>query len=317
MVRTGENPVVRRWRVTVNHSDEEPERVIYEVHGRLQQIQPGTHGVRLLVYQIERGEEAGRLHIQAYLEFSRAVRRSHLTRVFGRVVDSRTCDAGRQANIGYVTKEDTRVDGPWTIGEAGQQGRRSDLLRVQAMVAEGAPLLDIWEAEFPSMVRYAPAIERYRFFRNQERASDQPLVVNVYWGETGTGKSRRARFEAAQVGGGLFCPDIPDRPGGSKWFDGYHGQRCILLDDYSGEYGCNWFKRFLDRYAIQLPVKGGFVMRECTHVFITSNKNPDDWYPEASQADRDALRRRYSFVCRHVNTWYPPQDDSDNESVTL
>lgn len=176
------------------------------------------------------------------------------------------------------------------------------------MVERGAPLLEIYQEEFAVMARYAQAIERYRFLR-QLAGSDEyvPLDVRVFWGDTGLGKSRRARHEARLIGGGVYGPDVPDRPGGSRWFDGYVGQRCIILDDYSGEYGLNWFKRFLDGYPMQLAVKGGFVCREATHIFITSNKSPDDWYPEASQADRDALRRRYTHVCHFVGEWTPDE----------
>lgn len=266
----------------------------------------GDHGMKFITWQLERGAENSRLHIQAYVEFSRSVRRIGVHSLFGRVVDCRPCDGSRESNIRYANKEDTRVDGPWTIGEGPQQGRRSDLVRTKALVDSGASDMELWDKEFQVMVRYRASIQAYSLARRLYATPEfRPLSVFVYWGSTGLGKSRRARHESGQIGGGLFCVDVPDKVGGSKWFDGYCGQKAMLLDDYGGEFGVNWFKRFLDGYPIQLAVKCSFVMRDCTHVFITSNKSPDDWYPEVSQADRDALRRRYTRVVHFSGPWTP------------
>lgn len=309
MPRAG-GPVVRRWRVTVNHSNEEHEDVVHQTHERIMNIDLAEYNIRLMVWQKERGRETARLHIQAYLEFSRAVRDTHVNRVFDRVVDSRTCDASREANIEYVSKPETREEGPFRRGEETRQGKRNDLQAVQEMVRAGASPVELWEEHFPTMVKYAAAIERYRVVRALERVAEyRPLTVNVYWGETGLGKSRRARHEAELVGGGLYSVDVPDKAGASKWFDFYGGQRSILIDDYNGEFAINWFKRFLDGYPMILPIKGAFTLREVTHVFITSNHNPDDWYPDVSQVDRDALRRRYTYVCRFFTEWVPEEPD--------
>lgn len=317
MPRAGQE-VLRRWRITVNHSDEEDEAVIHDCNELLQSHAVGDHHIRLGAWQLERGHETDRLHIQAYFEFSRAVRRTHLRAVFGRIVDARACDGGTQANLDYVTKEDTREDGPWTIGQPPQQGRRTDLEQVRQLVDEGATELQCWDAHFATVARYGNAIRRYQFLRQQHDASQhsEPVAVSVFWGDTGLGKSRRARWEARDAGYSLFDPDIPDAPNGVRWFDGYDGQDAMLLDDYAGEYGLNFFKRLIDRYSIKLAVKGGFTMRRVKHIYITSNTNPADWYPTATQADKDAIQRRF-FVCEHFTVpWLPPDELPDAQPLS-
>ena len=103
------NRVLRRWRVCVNG---EPEDVV-GVSNRLKDIDRERFGIRFCVWQIERAPTTGRLHVQAYFEFTRGVKCTHVYVVCGQHVDCRSCDASTQANIDYVTKEDTREEGPF------------------------------------------------------------------------------------------------------------------------------------------------------------------------------------------------------------
>ncbi len=306
--------VVRRWRVCVNGDEDH----VRSVCARLREKRVGDDNLSFLVFQLERGEETARLHIQAYVRFSVAKRDTGVNHFFGCQVDSRTCAVGDAENIAYCTKEETRVEGPWQIGETPTPGRRTDLEAVRTLVDEGADELTLWESNFETMCRHHQAIGRYTQLRRCYRDSDyEQREVRVYWGPTGTGKSRRAVFEAQAHGGRAFIPDIPDRPGGTRWFDGYDGTSPIILDDYGGEYGINFLKRLLDGYPMSLPVKGGYVARGAKLIIITSNKHPDDWYPEAPHACMAALRRRYTRVENLLTPWLPPlppdnrMEDSD------
>lgn len=44
---------------------------------------------------------------------------------------------------------------------------------------------------------------------------------------------------------------------GSIWFDHYHGQTCMLLEDYQGQFPVHFFLALLDRYLMPLQVKKG------------------------------------------------------------
>ena len=57
--------------------------------------------------------------------------------------------------------------------------------------------------------------------------------------------------------------------------------------------------QILDRYRIQLPVKGGFVWRACSTIIITTNIHPRNWYEyNGREGQYEALRRRIHEV------WY-------------
>lgn len=88
----------------------------------------------------------------------------------------------------------------------------------------------------------------------------------------------------------VFCLKTP-------WFDGYNGQDVMLLDDFGPGMMCiNFLKRLLDRYPVQLPVKGGSVALRAKTIFITSNYMMSEWYPKAGAMDYEALLRRIEWV---------------------
>lgn len=115
------------------------------------------------------------------------------------------------------------------------------------------------------------------------------MSVIVYYGRTGAGKTRA-------VYDNLPNPEsIYVHPGGS-WFDGYDGQPIVLFDDFGGsEFKLQYFLKLLDRYPMQVPIKGGFV-NFCPHeIYITSNLNPNDWYRNANAEHVRAMFRRITF----------------------
>lgn len=298
------SPVLRRWFVTCNGTPE----VVRAAYARVSTRAVGEDHLRFATGQLERGEENGRLHLHVYLEFSSGVRHTVVRRLVGAPCDHQGARGTRQQAIDYVTKEDTREEGPFVIGEAPAQGARTDLQEVKRLVDQGSTELELWEECFDTMARNHRAIQRYAFLKQLRSADTRPPPrVVVYWGDPGLGKSRRCRYEAAANGRSLFAPDLPGR-GEGRWFDGYEPSDDIVLEDYNGEYPLSFFKRILDRYPMQLPVKGSFTClpnRELT-IYITSNHSPDDWYPEATAVDRAALRRRFTSVCHHLAPWTPP-----------
>lgn len=116
----------------------------------------------------------------------------------------------------------------------------------------------------------------------------QPLPMEryakVFWGRTGTGKSRRAWEEA-----GLQAYSKDPR---TKWWDGYMGQNDVVIDEFRGTIDISHLLRWLDRYPVRVENKGGSVSLSATRFWFTSNLDPRMWYPDVDQQTVDALMRR-------------------------
>jgi hypothetical protein len=86
----------------------------------------------------------------------------------------------------------------------------------------------------------------------------------------------------------------PTQREGNEWFDGYEGQKLVLFDDFDkGQISFRLLLRLLDRYPMQVPIKGGFVEWCPRVIYITSNLGPARWYPSE---DYMVLHRRLDVV---------------------
>lgn len=259
---------------------------------------------RYIVGQREAAPTTGRLHYQLYCELRSPQRLRAIKNYFGDAVHAEAAERSRQRCINYCTKEETRSDPPhaieWPVGAGdgvalgGGQGRRSDLVRARDAARAGyqqGGARGAWEAlyndHFPAAAAYRRGFEGYLShlaYRTRSGAPD----VEVHDGPTGTGKTRQAfeRFPAI-----FSLPPLSERA--PVWFDGYLGQAQVLLDDFDGKsISLPYLLRILDRYPMQVPVKGGFVHWTPETIIITTNISVSHWYPEADIQHRRALERR-------------------------
>lgn len=110
----------------------------------------------------------------------------------------------------------------------------------------------------------------------------------VFWGATGTGKSRRAWEEAS------FSAYAKDPR--TKFWDGYENQANVVLDEFRGGIDIAHLLRWLDRYPVRVEIKGASKPLNASLFWITSNLDPVDWYPEADVETKAALLRRLEIT---------------------
>jgi hypothetical protein len=120
----------------------------------------------------------------------------------------------------------------------------------------------------------------------------QEKEVYVFWGRTGTGKSKRAWEEAT-------LSAYPKGPT-SIWWCGYQGQEHVVIDEFRGQIGISHVLRWFDRYPVSVETKGSSVVLQAKKIWITSNISPDNWYPDLDEETKNALRRRFNQVI-HFN----------------
>jgi len=171
-----------------------------------------------------------------------------------------------------------------------KKGQRTDLLELKRSLDEGKSLVEVADEHFGAFVRYERSIRSYKKLKMSPR-DFQPEVI-VLWGDTGTGKTKRAFESSSQP---YFHP-------GGSWFDGFEGQEVAIFDDFSGScFPIAYLLKLLDRYPMQVPIKGGFTEWNPRKIFITSNMNPKDWYSKALPEHQKALERRFSHVEEFVD----------------
>lgn len=239
---------------------------------------------RYLIYGRETGE-SGTPHLQGYIEFKNAVRPSTINRKLGGRAHTEARRGSPSQAADYCKKDGDYFE----KGSISQQGRRTDLVSLYQRVKEGKTDSEILEELPGTFLKYSKAVTTARCVLAAASGSRfQPVEVNVFWGEPGSGKTR-ACMEAD--------PDLFWVPNTSPvWWDGYCGQETILLDDFYGWIKYGRLLNLLDGYRFRLPVKGGFTWKAWKRVYITSNMHPDSWYQTVQ--DKRALNRRISSITR-------------------
>jgi len=138
----------------------------------------------------------------------------------------------------------------------------------------------------------------YEILRGDPPTRDR-VKVYVAWGVSGSGKSTWA----FRRGAGDAYAFTPSETG--TWFDGYDGQKTLILDDFDGTFmGYRVFLRVCDRWPLRVWVKHGMEHAKWDEVLITSNRQPESWYP--SDDFRPISRRltsvmEFKLLLRHCH----------------
>lgn len=275
----------KNWCFTLNNYTDEELRAVRKLGESFE-----NDGRGYLVFGFETAPSTGVKHLQGYISFPERKRPSQI-KTFLRRAHLEIAKGNPKQNQEYCKKGGNSEEfGSIPAGA----GARTDLTHLQERIKSGASRHDIRDEFFTLYCRYPKAIDNYI----QELAAPRTWETNVvvYWGKTGTGKTRSV-FAFTDIESIYVHP-------GDHWFDGYVSQPVALFDDFNGsEFKLSYLLKLLDRYPMKVPVKGGFVNWIPKHIYITSNKDPHEWYQNAHEEQRNALFRRIKEI-KHFNNYY-------------
>lgn len=204
------------------------------------------------------------------------------------------------ANLFPRTCEDPGMffpDDPWDepleFGEISEQGHRTDIDEVVALVMEGHKMKHVAK-QFPAQfVKYHRGLEALKAVLVEPR--DLPEMPHVIWrwGSTGTGKTETAYQDFEGI------PHYVFGAANGGWWNQYDGQDKIILDEFRGQMDMPQLLGLLDKREFMAPYKGGFVQIRASKFVITSPYPPNKVYG-GSEYDRiDQLLRRITTIVHH------------------
>jgi len=245
----------------------------YDLDGAEQRLQRyAQECARYMVLGHEVCPETSRKHLQGYVAWENSRSLTKFQKDIGLKRFHLEVTRGTPLQASDYCKKDGKF---WEHGTLPQQGERTDWQRAVNDLNEGTDLVTI-VSEQPQLLPSIRALEKYKTLITKSTHRDVKIIFLI--GSPGTGKTRWAWEN---------YPDLYSKPEG-HWWDGYTNQTTVLLDDYQGDISYTQFLKVLDRYPINLPIKGGFVPATYTTVIITSNTNYDKWYNE----NPAAIKRR-------------------------
>ncbi len=246
--------------------------------------------VKFIVYQREQGHQDNTIHYQGWVVWRKPIRPTQCRTWLGGRAHVEVQRGTNSECYEYCTKLDTRLEGPWERGTKPEGGgTRTDLAACKELILNGAPDRELGLQFFGTYVRYHRGFEAFR--KSLAIKKREPPTVEIFWGATGTGKTRKVYEDCDAEAFWMMR---------GNWFDGYDGQRHVVIDDFYAWMPWSQLLRILDRYPCRVPTKGGSVVWQATHIWITSNQDPREWYEYRRGMEWATLKRRVTSIV-HFN----------------
>lgn len=235
--------------------------------------------------QCELGGTTGYVHWQLSAAFKKPIRRSSVISLFVGTGNSCHAELSRSsAADSYVWKEDTAIAD--TRFELGTRAIRRNSKTDWDLVRSNAQAGDFALIPSDIYVRYYGNVRR--IYSDNARPTPIVRTCRAYVGPTGTGKSRLAWEQAGE--------DAYVKNPTTKWWDGYKGQKHVIIDEFRGEINISHLLRWLDRYPVLVEIKGSSMPLSATTFWVCSNITPQEWYPLVDSNTMDALMRRIELI---------------------
>lgn len=194
-------------------------------------------GVVYVTGQLEKGAEGTR-HIQYFVQTKDPKRQGFFKKVCG-VSHFEFVKFNNGADE-YCNKEDTRLEGPWTFGiKPARLNKKGDLARRNKELIEMGSEKAVTEGyiKVQDYLKVKKSLDAYKIATIEPSESENVRGTWIY-GPPGVGKSRYARDNFTDI----------YLKAQNKWFDGYNGQKTILLDDHDNACLGHYLKIWCDHY---------------------------------------------------------------------
>lgn len=290
----------RQWCFTINNPNHPVDKdALLKLH----------EDVKYIYFQYEQGE-AKTPHYQGFVIFHTQLRLAGVKKRFHATAHLQKMMGSLAQNETYCSKEEGRLDGPWWEGDrelVDGQGKRNDVKDACDAIKAGADMKTVALDHSSAFIKYSTGFSRLAMYVSKERK--EMTECHILWGVPGAGKSHLARELAGEDVYWL------NAPGSDKqvWWDGYHGQKSVVIDEFYGWMSFTDFKRMIDKTPYQVRYKGGFHNFNSTKVFITSNVEPESWYGkmfEKNDDHRRAFTRRITTTT-HMTEVYQSEEPEE------
>lgn len=240
--------------------------------------------IRYMCWGKETCPKTQKVHYQGWIQLVNKKTLGGVKRLMGcNKIHLESCRGSEFQNDVYCKKENDFK----TFGKFVCQGARTDLETIKKKIENGETMYSVAKDHFGQFVRYHSGFTKYAgLVAKQKTKLFRQVHVELIQGPTGTGKTRRAVARSKE-----YFKIQGDQ---LKWFDGYNGERTLVIDEYANDVKITKLLSLLDGYQLRLPVKGGFTYANWTKVIITTNLR--QLHSQANEEHVKALNRRITKV---------------------
>ena len=252
------------------------------------------------VFQREKGEENGTIHFQFFLNFRSAKRFSKLKKMLPYGCHFKPMRTTKTLCRNYCSKEETRVSGPYEIGEFVEERARTDRAKAYSLLAQGVSLKDINEAFENVVIDNMDKMEKYQVKQLKWKVADlfRNIEVVYIYGSPGLGKTSLV-YDFVNYKASDLC--VVSRYNDKFMFSEYRGQKYILFDEFFGQVKpLTYLNKLLEPAPIDLRIFNNTYPAMFEKVFFVSNYSLKDIY----KTEQEETKTTYEAFCRRINKIY-------------
>lgn len=257
---------------------------------------------KYFVVGLELSPTTKRTHWQGFLVLKKKTRFNQLRTGLLQSCHILTCEKTNEANVKYCTKDQQYLTFGELPNDHGGDRERKRWKAARDLAVAGT--LDEIEDDhiYVSCYRSLQAISAAHPVRHDTVLDEYPGIL--LYGVPNSGKSRKARA--------MFPPEEVYIKPLNKWVCGALEKPYWLMEDVSPstfEYLKDYLKQWLDIYPFSAEIKGSSTILRPVKIIMTSNYSLKELTATSawSDADRMAIRRRFSLVEYFPFEWNSPQ----------
>lgn len=275
----------RAWIWTLNNWTADEEKYLKD--DRAQQ-----DACKFIVWGREVAPTTGTAHLQGFIYFKTGKTFAAVKKWFNiaRIhLESKSARSTFDDCIKYCCKDgDAWMAGDKPLDQVDKHALAREKFRTAIRLAEENKMDELKEVDPSSFLCHYSALVRIRAAR-LEMPKDLERTSGIWIsGKSGAGKSYFAR---SMLAGEPFYPKHPN-----KWWDGYRGERAVIIDDVDAEscqYLHRFFKIWLDKYAFTAEIKGGTIAARPQYIIVTSQFTVRECFKQ--EATIEAIERRLIY----------------------
>ncbi len=236
--------------------------------------------IRYICWGQETCPNTKKKHYQGWIQVEKKKRLGGIKKLCqSKKIHIESCRGTESDNNKYCQKDNVYK----TIGAFTCQGKRTDLDALKIIIDNGGTMKNIADENFPAFIQYNRGFQVYKNIIDKQTRKHFRKVKTIHiHGKTGTGKTKRAMN---------YSKDTYKIQGNAlKWWDGYDGEKTLVIDEYDSQIPCTELLGILDGYELRLEIKGSFTYANWDNVIITSNYK--ELHENAKGMHREALKRR-------------------------
>lgn len=241
---------------------------------------------RYIVFGKEVGEE-GTPHLQGFILFQNAQRFATVKKFVGNRVHLEAQRGTSEQAAEYCKKDGDFFEAGNPPVSKKKQGEMEKVRyqRAWELAKEGK----LEEIDPDIRVRLYGTLKKIRADYQVVPESVAVLEHEWYWGESGAGKTLKARSE--NPGAYLKNPN--------KWWCGYKDQEVVIIDEWSPNHEvlASHLKQWADHHPFAAETKGSSLCIRPKKIIITSNFSPEQCFTRPE--DLEPIRRRFKVT--HFN----------------